>query len=324
ETYVAPEPMPKINEEDIPITDWPFTAEKAKSMQKTASSSSLDLGNGVSLQLTKVPAGEFIMGSTDGAIDEQPRAKVKIDKPFWMGTMEVSLAQYLQFNPKHRNRVYDMHYKDQVNPGYDMDKPELPAIRMSWNEAIEFCEWLSKKSGLNVTLPTEAQWEWACRAGTESSLNYGTLDSDFSKYANLADASISKLAVSGVNPQPVKNPNKYWDFELKDARFNDQTLHLAPIKSYAPNAWGLLNMHGNVSEWTRSAYKPYPYRSTDGKNNISKEDKRVVRGGSWYDRPKRATSSFRLSYPQWQRVFNVGFRIVVEDVSVSSQQAKNK
>ncbi|MDH3346068.1 MAG: formylglycine-generating enzyme family protein, partial [Kiritimatiellaceae bacterium] len=230
-----------------------------------------------------------------------------------MGTMEVSLAQYLQFNPKHRNRVYDMHYKDQVKPGYDMDKPELPAIRISWNEAIEFCEWLSKKSGLNITLPTEAQWEWACRAGTESSLNYGTLDSDFSEYANLADASLSKLAVSGVNPQPVKNPNKYWDFELKDARFNDQTLHLAPIENYAPNAWGLLNMHGNVSEWTRSAYKPYPYRSTDGKNDISEQGKRVVRGGSWHDRPKRATSSFRLSYPQWQRVFNVGFRIVVED-----------
>lgn len=311
--YVAPEPLSEIPEKTLHAANWPFNTEEAKSMQTGNATSSLSLGNRITLELTKIPAGEFIMGSRDGAVDERPRTKARIGKSFWMGTMEVSLEQYHQFNPDHRNRVYDMHYKDQVKPGYDMDKPELPAIRMSWNEAIEFCEWLSKKTGRKVTLPTEAQWEWACRAGTESPFSYGTLDSDFSKYANLADQSISKLAVIGVNPQPVKNPNKYWDFELKDARFNDHTIHLAQIKSHTPNAWGLLNMHGNVAEWTRSAYTPYPYRTTDGRNDASKESNRVARGGSWHDRPKRASSSFRLAYPQWQKVFNIGFRVVVED-----------
>ena len=253
------------------------------------------------------------MGSRAGEVDEQPVGKVKVAKPFWMGTMEVSLAQYRKFKPDHRNRVYDMHYKDQVKPGYDMDKPELPAIRMSWEEAMAFCEWLSKKSGRKVTLPTEAQWEWACRAGAASPLNYGGLDTDFASHANLADATIIKLAVKGVDPKPVANPNKYWDYELKDVRFNDRVLHLDRIASRAPNAWGLRNMHGNVAEWTRSAYKPYPYRDSDGREDLEKTERRVVRGGSWYDRPMRATSSFRVAYPQWQRVFNTGFRVIVEE-----------
>ncbi|MCF7849462.1 MAG: SUMF1/EgtB/PvdO family nonheme iron enzyme [Kiritimatiellales bacterium] len=300
ETYVAPKKKSKTKAKEIQLAGWPIAAGQAKAMQSAAGgTSSLDLGNGLAIELARIPAGEFAMGSNAGAVDEQPMKKVMIDKPFWMGTMEVSLEQYLQFNPEHRNRVYDMHYKDQVRPGYDMDKPELPAIRMSWEEAMAFCEWLSEKTGRKVALPTEAQWEWACRAGTATPLNYGTLDTNFSPYANLADASISLLAVKGVDPQPLKDPDEYWDYELKDARFNDGTLHLDKVASREPNAWGLRNMHGNVAEWTRSAY-------TD-------KDKRVVRGGSWYDRPKRATSSFRLAYPQWQRVFNTGFRVVVEE-----------
>jgi len=315
ETYVAPKRKSKPKVTKIQVADWPFAADQAKAKQAAVGKavSSLDLGDGVTIELARIPAGQFAMGSRAGEVDEQPVGKVKVAKPFWMGTMEVSLAQYRKFKPDHRNRVYDMHYKDQVKPGYDMDKPELPAIRMSWEEAMAFCEWLSKKSGRKVTLPTEAQWEWACRAGAASPLNYGGLDTDFASHANLADATIIKLAVKGVDPKPVANPNKYWDYELKDVRFNDRVLHLDRIASRAPNAWGLRNMHGNVAEWTRSAYKPYPYRDSDGREDLEKTERRVVRGGSWYDRPMRATSSFRVAYPQWQRVFNTGFRVIVEE-----------
>jgi formylglycine-generating enzyme required for sulfatase activity len=100
------------------------------------------------------------------------------------------------------------------------------------------------------------------------------------------------------------------DYELRDSRFNDGVLHLDKIESRRPNPWGLLNMHGNVAEWTRSAYAPFPYANADRQENTLY---RTVRGGSWYDRPKRATSSFRLDYPAWQRVYNVGFRVVVEE-----------
>ena len=131
---------------------------------------------------------------------------------------------------------------------------------------MAFCDWLSKKTGRKVTLPTEAQWEWACRAGTDTPLSFGDLDTDFSKYANLADITVKEMAVRGVNPKPIKNPNPTVDFELKDPRSNDGVLHLAEVGSYQPNAWGLYDMHGNAAEWTRSDYQPYPYDDSDGRN----------------------------------------------------------
>ena len=82
---------------------------------------------------------------------------------------------------------------------------------------------------------------------------------------------------------------------------------------YKPNRWGVYDMQGNVAEWTRSAYKSYPYKSNDGRNDVTKDVKRVVRGGSWRDRPKTATSSCRLPYAQYQKVYNVGLRIIIEE-----------
>jgi formylglycine-generating enzyme required for sulfatase activity len=79
---------------------------------------------------------------------------------------------------------------------------------------------------------------------------------------------------------------------------------------YRPNAWGLYDMHGNVAEWTRSAYAPYPYRDDDGRNSGAPGGRKVARGGSFYNPPERCRSSIRLSYPYWQRVFDVGFRVV--------------
>lgn len=214
-----------------------------------------------------------------------------------------------------------MHYKDQVRPGYLMDSPKLPAIRVSWNQAMAFCQWVSALTGKSVTLPTEAQWEWACRAGTDTPMYYGGLDSDFSRYANLADASISRLAVSGVDPQPISNPDRFWDFVPKEARFNDGNLHLAECGHYQPNAWGLQDMIGNVAEWTRDNYRAYPYEAgnrpapAEGQG----EGRKAVRGGSWAERPKESRASTRLDYPAWQRVYNVGFRVVVLDRPVGTR-----
>jgi formylglycine-generating enzyme required for sulfatase activity len=84
------------------------------------------------------------------------------------------------------------------------------------------------------------------------------------------------------------------------------------VGQYEANAWGLKDMHGNVAEWTRTAYRPYPYVESDGRSALTGPDKRVVRGGSWRDRPKRARSAFRWGYERYQRVFNVGFRVVLE------------
>ena len=273
----------------------------------------LDLGGGKSLEMKRIPAGEFAMGDINGYPDEYPVTKAVIRQPFWMAATEISLEQYQQFNAQHRNGYYDMHYKDQVKPGYLMDSPELPAIRVSWNEAMEFCRWLAAKTGRKVTLPTEAQWEWAARAGSDSPLWYGDLNADFSKMANLGDVSLKKLAVSGVNPQPIRNPGKDVDFVPKDVRFDDGVLHLSPCGSYAANPWGLKDIAGNVAEWTRSTYRPYPYEASAEKDEAQSMAKKAVRGGSWYDRPKHARSGFRQAYPAWQKVTNVGIRVIVED-----------
>jgi formylglycine-generating enzyme required for sulfatase activity len=253
------------------------------------------------------------MGDVRGEPDEYPTAAVRIEQPFWMGATEISLEQYQQFDAKHGNGYYDMHYKDQVKPGYLMDFPKKPAIRVSWHQAMGFCQWLSARTGRKVSLPTEAQWEWACRAGAASPMFFGGLDSDFSPYANLADATISQLAVSGVDPQPISNPDKFWDFVPKEPRFNDRVLHLADCGSYQPNPWGLCDMVGNVAEWTLSDYRPYPYSAGRDQSAADGNTRKVVRGGSWAERPKESRASSRLAYPAWQRVYNVGFRIVVAD-----------
>ena len=102
----------------------------------------------------------------------------------------------------------------------------------------------------------------------------------------------------------------------RDNRFNDGNLVTADIGQYKPNAWGLYDMHGNAAEWTRTNYRPHISPNDDPVWNVDNENPsavKTVRGGSWRDRPKRCKSSFRISYPAFQRVFNVGFRIAVED-----------
>ena len=271
-----------------------------------------DLGDDVTMKFVSIPAGEFSMGSNDESPDEQPIARVKIKKPFMMGATEVTLEQYRQFEKDYLNGVYDMHYKDQVHRGYYMNNMKFPVIRVSWKKAMAFCGWLSEKMERKVSLPTEAQWEWACRAGTATPLSYGDVNADFSEHANVADLTIREMAVKGINPKPIRNPGPPFDFELKDPRYNDKVLHLARAGSFKANAWGLHDMHGNAAEWTRSAYQPYPYKD-DARNDLKAGIKRVVRGGSWHDRPFRATSSYRLGYPDWQRVYHTGFRVIIEE-----------
>lgn len=307
-------PYEKSNETVIPKQISATETKPVKPVVKTyqKKEAELNLGDGVMMKFVSIPAGEFSMGSNEETPIEQPVCRVKIGKAFMMGTTEVTMEQYRQFDPDYLNGVYDMHYKDQVKRGYYMNDMQFPVIRVSWIKALEFCEWLSKKSGRKVKLPTEAQWEWACRAGSANSLSYGNLDSDFSKSANMADLKVREMAVSGVNPRPMRNPSYRDDFELKDPRFNDGVLHLAKAGSFEPNPWGLYDMHGNAAEWTRSIYAAYPYRD-DRRNKVTPGSKRVVRGGSWHDRPFRCTASFRLGFLDWQRVYHTGFRVVIED-----------
>ena len=291
------------------VSDWPFDASVARAKQGDKPFVTLYIGGGEKLTLARIPAGSFVMGSNELTPAERPVRRATVDRPFLMGVTEITLRQMRLMDSAFENGVYDMHYKDQVKRGYFMDNEDFPAIRVSWSQAQAFCEWLSKKTGRTVRLPTETEWEWACRAGTATPMNYGGWDDDFSARENLADYMLIELAVKGVNPVPIARgcdpnpkrlPDPLWDYELRDRRFNDGVLHLAEVGSYASNAWGLKDMHGNVAEWTSSSWE----KGTDLK---------VVRGGSWYRRQMLAASAARWRYPAWMRPFDVGFRVVVEE-----------
>lgn len=299
--FIKPEPSVKQNDAKVTAANWPFDEATAKSLQESAGAQTtrtIDLGNGIKMNLVLIPAGEFVMGCRDGALDEKPEKKVRIDKPFWMGELEVCNAQYEQFDPKHDSRYINQQHKDHTTPGYPANLPNQPVIRVNWNEAKAFCDWLSVKNSMKFELPTEAQWEWACRAGSDKPFFYGDFDTDFGKYANLADVATKRLAVSGVNPQPIHNPDDYLAWLPRDNRFDDGERTVCKVGNYNANVWGLKDMHGNVCEWTNSIYK------------TNDDDSRVIRGGSWQDRPKRATSYFRWGYRPYQKVYNVGFRVV--------------
>lgn len=278
----------------------------------------IDLGNGIRLELVKIPSGKFIMGS-DRNVDESPQCVVTIDKPFWMGRFEITNEQYRAFNPKHDSRDEHRHGYQFGRRGYSMNGDKQPVVRVSWQEAMNFCKWLSDKTGMKFSLPTEAQWEWACRAGSATPYWYGKENEDFTRFANLGDVKLKEFAACTAykNYESVKiisTPNRYDDWIPRDTVFNDGGFISENVGSYIPNSWDLFDMHGNVWEWTLSSYKPYPYSDNDGRNDINMGDmKKVARGGSWYDRPKRATSTYRLPYRDYQKVYNVGFRVIMEE-----------
>ncbi len=327
--FIKPEPLPAIKQAKVDCPNWPMTPDDAVKLQKAAGAvthQSIDLGDGVTLNLVLIPRGEYVMGSLTGDRDEQPRARIRVEKPFWMATCEITNRQYSLFDPDHHSGYIDQHHKDHTTPGYPAYEPDQPVVRISWKQAMAYCQWLSAKTGRKFTLPTEAQWEWACRAGSDAPFWYGNLDTDFGAFANLGDISMKLLAVSGVNPQPIANPSPFEDFLPKDARFNDGAKVVNKVGQYRPNPWGLHDMHGNVAEWTLTSCRPYPYAEGDGRNDLSATADKVVRGGSWYERPKRATASFRLAYQPYQPVYNVGFRIIcdVENLLASGQSAAVK
>jgi formylglycine-generating enzyme required for sulfatase activity len=306
---------------------WPFNADQARRLQSGFGGETrrrIDLGEGVFLEFVRIPAGEFVMGSEDGAPDEQPLARMAIERPFWMAVRETENQAFARFDPEHDSGLEDKNAYQFGVRGYPANRPEQPVVRVSWNEAMAFCRWLSEKLGERVTLPTESQWEYACRAGASTSFSFGGKGADFSAHANLADATLSQFASDPYTVDvPLKHPTPFDDWIPKDRRFNDGALISVAPGRYTPNPWGLQDMHGNVAEWTRSSYAPYPYDAAGAGDAPEPAGRKVVRGGSWRDVPARATASFRLGYAAWQRIYNVGFRVMIEPGPAAVVQAGN-
>lgn len=315
--FEPPETPAEAPPDALQTDGFPFDAKAAVDRLTEAPAGgvqAVELGHGVKLVLRWIPAGEFIMGSRDGANDERPPTKATISQPFWMAETETTNAQYAVFDPEHDTRYIDMHYMDRVTPGYIANHPSQPVARVSWQEAMSFCQWLTGQTGLEASLPTEAQWEWAARAGTDTQFFYGTLDTDFGRFANLADRSLRWFNMGYPGPGNLQPRLPYPEdnnFPLRDERFTDPYHVVDYVGQTEPNPWGLRDMVGNVSEWTRSSYRPYPYCDEDGRSAEAAGERKVARGGSWADRPADAGSAVRRAYQPWQKVFDVGFRVIV-------------
>jgi len=249
----------------------------------------LDLGKGVTMKLALVPAGKFLMGSKlspaevarlfngkeERHANEHPQREVTISRPFYMGIHEVTQAQWQAV-------MGTEPWKDKISgrPG-----ARFAASWMNWHEATEFCEKLSKKTGKTVALPTEAQWEYACRAGTKTIFCFGDDASKLGDYAWYQD----------------------------NARTTGQPYAHA-VGQKKPNAWGLYDMHGNVWEWCRDwhANDFYAKAKNVDPENTTESKCRAVRGGSWHNDPLHCRSAARNSWcgPHY-RHYNYGFRVAV-------------
>jgi len=251
---------------------WYSSASYSTANQEDSApdSSTINLG-GITIKFVWVPPGEFVMGD-DRYADEAPSHRVRITKGFWLGRCEVTNAQFRRFCPDHDSGMYG---------GRDLDGDDQPVVMVNWYEANAFCEWLGEEAEGSFRLPTEAEWEYACRAGTQSRFSFGDTPDRMGEYA-------------------------WYDQNSK------HTSH--PVGQKKENAWGLHDMHGNVFEWCADwAAKGYSTRnpSRDPKGPDAGE-KRVLRGGGWAHFPEQCTVSSRFwAEPQFRQVF-YGFRVVFE------------
>jgi formylglycine-generating enzyme required for sulfatase activity/polyhydroxyalkanoate synthesis regulator phasin len=275
-----------------------------KGTQSPSDSFDIKLENGSKIKFIKVPAGEFLAGQANGLPDERKRKLVKIEKPFWVAETEVTNEQYAAFDAEHDSRYLHEDGKDHIVPGYIANHANQPVVRITFEEAKKFCEWLSKKTGKKIAIPTESQWEWSARAGTETQFWYGDKDTDFSKYANLAGDEVRETYTTWENGSTLHKRRWYDEkqaYPLRDNRWRDKWFVVDYVKQYEPNGWGLYDVIGNVWEWA----------VPDSDNTPA--GKAIARGGSWKDRPKFAGSGARVIYEPWQKVMNVGFRPIVSE-----------
>ena len=296
-----PAPRPAEQKKEIAAAPrcegWPFDAAEAQRRQQNGGPASmkLDLGGGVSITLVRVPTGRFVSGSSATVA----RA-VQVPQAFWMSACEISNEQFARFNSRHDSRIEhgDFLQFSVSQRGRSLSGSNQPVCHVSWDEAQAFCKWLSERTGRVVKLPSGEAWEYACRAGAATPMSYGDVTNDFSRLANLADVNLRRPKGHRSGSVPEWRPAV--------TTVNDGHWVSAPVASYPANAWGLHDMQGNVWEWTSDV-------AADGV-------RRLVRGGSWYVRPQRATPDATLAYQPWQKVYDVGFRVVVEEPQLSAKK----
>ncbi|HBG27731.1 MAG: hypothetical protein A2Y10_19185 [Planctomycetes bacterium GWF2_41_51] len=240
----------------------------------------IDIGSDANIVMVFIPAGEFDMGSPLEELkrdNDEAQHHIKLTKPFYMGKFEVTQMQF-------RVIMND-------NPS-KFGGDNLPVENVNWYEAARFIKKLNDKTGLKFRFPTEAEWEYACRAGTTTAFNTGTtIDSDFANYDATAPYA------DGIIGKELKRTNK--------------------VGSYAPNAFGLYDMHGNVWEWCNDIYdgdyfKVTPSIDPKGPQDDLEGGDRVIRGGAWNEKPHKCRSADRNNRGPKTNQPIIGFRLAMD------------
>jgi formylglycine-generating enzyme required for sulfatase activity len=261
--------------------------EKISSYQKQTQCFIEDLGNGVMLEMIVIPGGDFLMGSSESEgkryTNERPQHSVTV-KPFLMSKTPITQAQWREIACVKE----EVHQKLKLRPS-NLGGKKHPVTKVSWYDAIEFCERLSQKTGYEYRLPSEAEWEYACRAGTTTPFHFGeTITSSLANY----------------------NGGHLYASEPKGI-YREQT---TPMGSFQfANSFGLFDMHGNVWEWCldnwHQNYNNAPSNG-DAWLDSSENQTRVIRGGSCHNAPSMCRSSYRQYINASEIFHNVCFRIV--------------
>ena len=256
----------------------PFSEAKAKDKQSVLAKAlnrlveeKVDLGNGISLDMILIPSGKFLMGSPKSEINrrvEESQHEVTITKPFFMGKYEVTQGQWKEIMGNNPSQII----RTGAFGGEILNTANFPVTNVSWEDCQEFIKKLNAKTDGGYGLPTEAEWEYACRAGTETAYSFG------------------KQIEARVDA-------------------NVDLSHNQAVGSYKPNKFGLYDMHGNVLEWCNDWEANYPLGSmTDPMGPVNGED-RVLRGGSFIHDKTLSRSAFRMQFQPTYRGPMVGFRL---------------
>jgi formylglycine-generating enzyme required for sulfatase activity len=288
-----------------------------KSLRDSIYDSRRAITNSIGMKLELIPAGEILMGSLhddkDAFDNEKPQHRVRITRAFYLSVTEVTRGQFRRFVDEVGYRTEaekdgkggwgwnEATKKFEQNPRYTWQAPGFeqtdkhPVVNVSWNDVHEFMKWLSRKEGRSYRLPTEAEWEYACRAGTTTKYSIGDDPETLAAVGNIADGTAKK---------------KFPNWPAIAAR--DGYVYTAPVGQFRYNGFGLYDMHGNVWEWCSDGYAADYYKRSpvdDPPGGVGGASARVDRGGSWFYGPRFARSAFRRGSGLGYRGSTLGFRL---------------
>jgi formylglycine-generating enzyme required for sulfatase activity len=289
-----------------------LAASQAHSQTRAAGSALRDCA-GTCPEMVSIPPGSFTMGSPDseaGRYDvEGPQVQVTIGYSFLIGKYDVTRSQYAEFVAETQRPdpadcdTLNASGRFDTTPGANWHNPGFaqtgsdPVVCVSWEDATAYAAWLSQKTGHTYRLPSEAEFEYAARAGTTTPRYIGTTDAELCRYYNLGD-----LDYSAAHPQ---------DNEIDNA-CHDGYSYTSPVGSFPPNPFGLYDMLGNVLQWTEDCWNPnHDGAPTNGSAQMSGTcGRRVWRGGCWIDDGKYIRAAYRNGGTITDRQTHMGFRVV--------------